>query len=203
MNRLLQFKADDMKATIRGLKLAHMLPINNISLEDGKVLAIGNGFDKREMGVSKEQLAAIASGGISVGDILPIIESFKVHDDERKYFSRGEVDVKTMKSATSSLSRAPLSSAITYVEVVAVDVVSMRTVSHEHLDKCNIEASRSIETRFTKMSKTGLLKNEKDLSNEIEDLIYFNQAFLYVEFKIHTLDIRELSVVERSKITLA
>lgn len=203
MNRLLQFKAEDIKLAIKGAKTAHLIPINNIAIEVDKVFTISNGFDKVEIDVTKEQLAAIASGGVCVGDILPVIESFKIVDDEKKYFSRGEVDMKTMKSATIAMSRATISSAITYVRVTGMDVVSMSSVNHEQLDKCGIDASRSIEARFTNMATAGAAKNGKDFHAEIEDLIYFNQAFIYIEFEIHTLDVRELSVVERSKITLA
>ena len=201
MNRTIQMTADEIRATLRGVKTAHIIPANGIYFSDVGLVFRKAGTDMLPSYKLSEMMACdFTTGGLRAGDIVGACEAVKFGADGVSYFSGGDASKKVGR--VRSASAMPRVALRTLLEVKSVELVHHKTIGAEvnAITGYGMAGERSELDHFLDMHLEPVRKRgAREFANELENDITAGLALVVVKFAVHHPDISVLPKPDQVK----
>lgn len=201
MNRTIQMTADEIRATLRGVKTAHIIPTNGIYFSDVGLTFRKAGKDMMPAYKLTESMACdFTTGGMRPGDIVAACESVKFGADGVSYFSNGDASKKVGRVRSASV--MPRVALRTLLEVKSVALIGHKDLGAEinALTGYGMAGDRAEIEHFLDMHLDPMRKRgAREYANELENDIMSGLALVVVKFSVHHPDISALPKPEQVK----
>ena len=205
MNRTIQMTADEIRATLRGVKTAHIIPANGVYLSDvGLTFRKGGSDMLPAYKMSNQIVCDFVTGGMRPGDIVAACESVKFGTDGVSYFSGGDASKKVGR--VRSAATMPRVALRTLLEVKSVFITYQSKIGGEinAMTGYGMAGDRSELDHFLDMHLEPMRKRgAREFANELENDIISGLVLVVVEFAVHHPDISVLPKSDQVKFKVA
>lgn len=194
MNRTIQMTAEEIRATLRGIKTAHIIPANGIYAADVGLVFRKAGSDMMPAYKLTEAMACdFTTGGMRQGDIVAACESIKFTKDGVEYFANGEASkaIGRVRSA-AAMPRVALR---TLLEVKSVSLLTNGGITGHTNSRLGFgpagdrsELDHFLDVHLEPIRKRGA----REYANELENDIMAGLTLVMVEYSVHHPDISTL-----------